>query len=132
MGRVLQPFLAVVQAPAAIIKGPFYEPKRHIEPHAQTYTPLSLYWDGRQTLVLPPRAHTTTTTALRPPPFPIPLHPHSSALARHCPTPTHPPFCHGRASRRWHPVFIQVAGLVRLGEDSVRATFCRCEKCIVY
>ena len=38
------------KGPAASLKGPFPAPKRRAEPHAQTYTPLSLYWDGRQAL----------------------------------------------------------------------------------
>ena len=37
-------------APTPTLKGPFVPPKPRLEPHAQTYTPLSLYWDGRSPL----------------------------------------------------------------------------------
>ena len=42
--------LEMGSAPGASLKGPFAEPKPHTEPHAQTYRPLSLFWDGHKPL----------------------------------------------------------------------------------
>lgn len=38
------------EGPAASLKGPFSVPKPLTEPNAQTYRPMTLFWDGHKPL----------------------------------------------------------------------------------